>query len=136
MQARFIPIFMATMGLLLSTSVSFAEDGDADSSHGSYGKAKADPQNAKDLDAKRKAAAKIKLIDINSAKKEELKKLPGIGDVEADKIIAGRPFGSKVWLETHNIVSMEVYEKLKQRVIAKQPFKESEKNAALYAPKK
>ena len=41
-----------------------------------------------------KPAAKVKLVDINSASKAELKKLPGINDAEADKIIAGRPYGS------------------------------------------
>ncbi|MBE0613691.1 MAG: helix-hairpin-helix domain-containing protein [Burkholderiales bacterium] len=67
-----------------------------------------------------KAAAKIKLVDINSAGKAELKSLPGISDADADKIIAGRPYLSKANLATHNIISREVYDALKTRVIAKQ----------------
>jgi len=60
------------------------------------------------------------MVDINSASKEELKKLPGIGDAEADKIIAGRPYLSKAHLQTHNIVSPDVYQGLRQLVVAKQ----------------
>ncbi len=67
-----------------------------------------------------KAAAKIKLVDINSASKAELKKLPGINDAEADKIIAGRPYGSKAHLTTRGIVPRGIYENLKTLVIAKQ----------------
>jgi len=64
--------------------------------------------------------AKVKLVDINTARKAELKTLPGIGDAEAERIIAGRPYLSKANLTTHNIVSREIYEGLKSRVIAKQ----------------
>ena len=67
-----------------------------------------------------KAATKVKLVDINSASKAELKTLPHIGDSEADKIIAGRPYLSKAHLLTHNIVSREIYDGLKSKVIAKQ----------------
>lgn len=81
-------------------------------------KAKAADKEAKAKKAK--AAAKVKLVDINSAGKAELKTLPGISDAEADKIIAGRPYLSKANLTTRNIVSREVYEGLKARVIARQ----------------
>lgn len=69
---------------------------------------------------KAKAAAKVKLVDINSADKAELKTLPGISDVDADKIIAGRPYLSKARLSTRKIISRDVYEGLKKLVIAKQ----------------
>ena len=88
------------------------------------------PQKAKqtNADAKAKAAAKkskaappkVEPVDINSATKEELKKLPGIGDADADKIIAGRPYLTKAHLQTHNIVSPGVYQALRQLVVAKQ----------------
>ena len=88
------------------------------------------PQKAKQTNAadKAKAAAKkskaappkVEPVDINSATKEELKKLPGIGDAEADKIIAGRPYLTKAHLQTHNIVSPDVYQALRQLVVAKQ----------------
>jgi len=64
-----------------------------------------------------------------------LKKLPGISDTDAAKIIAGRPYGSKAWLVTNNIIDAAVYEGLKQQVIAKQPGQDAAKNAALYSKK-
>lgn len=90
--------------------------------------------NAK-LEAKKKEAAKIKLVDINGASSDELKTLPGISDAEAAKIIAGRPYASKAHLVTRNIISSGAYEGLKKQVIAKQPNKNAADNAALYAPK-
>lgn len=59
-------------------------------------------------------------VDINHASKEELKKLPGITDAYADRIIAGRPYLSKANLVTHGIIPDGVYEPIKHRIIAKQ----------------
>lgn len=88
------------------------------------------------LAAKKEAAAKIKLVDINSATKEELMTLPNISDADAAKIIAGRPYGSKSWLMTHNILPEGTYVTLKALVVAKQPYQDGAKNAALYESKK
>lgn len=66
-----------------------------------------------------KAAAKVKLVDINSAGKAELMTLPGVSDATADKIIARRPYLSKADLVTHEIVSSGTYGQLKSRVFAK-----------------
>lgn len=65
-------------------------------------------------------AKKVKLVDINSAKKAELKTLPGISDELADKIIAGRPYLSKAHLLTHKVVPEDIYAGLRTQVIAKQ----------------
>ena len=59
-------------------------------------------------------------VDINSASKEDLKKLPGIGDAEADKIIASRPYLTKAHLQTHNIVSPGIYQAISPLVVARQ----------------
>jgi competence protein ComEA len=64
--------------------------------------------------------AAVKVLDINSATKAELKTLPGIDEVRADKIIAGRPYGSKAFLVTRNIIPAGVYEQIKNQIIAKQ----------------
>jgi competence protein ComEA len=69
---------------------------------------------------KTSAAVKVRLVDINSAGPNELKTLPGVTDTIAEKIIAGRPFGSKAQLTTRGIVPREVYEGLKGLVVAKQ----------------
>lgn len=78
----------------------------------------------------KKAPAKVKLLDINSASKAELKTLPGIGDAEADKIIASRPHLSKADLVTQKIIPAGVYLQLKDRVIARQKPEGTPKGAA------
>ncbi len=70
--------------------------------------------------AKKTMAASKELIDINSASKEELMKLPGVGDAIADKIVAGRPFKSKYELVQKKLVNRTTYTKIKGMVIAKQ----------------
>jgi DNA uptake protein ComE-like DNA-binding protein len=60
-------------------------------------------------------------IDINSASKDELvKNLAGVGDVTADKIIAGRPYANKRKVVSKGIVKTKVYEKISSQIIAKQ----------------
>jgi len=64
--------------------------------------------------------AKGEKIDINTASKDELATLPGIGDKTADKIVAGRPYKSKRELLTKKIVPASTYEKIKDQIIAHQ----------------
>jgi len=58
-------------------------------------------------------------VNLNSASKEELTKLPGITDEIADKIIAARPFKSRSELVDKKIVTKEQYEKVHNMVSAK-----------------
>lgn len=57
-------------------------------------------------------------IDINSASLDQLKAIPGVGDVYAKKIIAGRPYTTKHQLVTKGILPNGLYEKIKEQIIA------------------
>ena len=60
------------------------------------------------------------LIDINRASAAELKSIPGIGDAYSAAIIKGRPYANKAQLKSKSIVPDGVYEKIKDKIIAKQ----------------
>ncbi len=60
------------------------------------------------------------LVDLNSASKEELEALPGIGKVYSQKIIAGLLYANKRQLVTRSIVPQATYDKMSDKVIAKQ----------------
>ena len=59
-------------------------------------------------------------IDINRAKADQLMTLEGIGDARAKAIIKGRPYKGKDELVDKNIVPQAVYDKIKDKIIAKQ----------------
>ncbi len=60
------------------------------------------------------------LVDINSATKDQLSALPGIGDKYSDKIIAGRPYANKSQLVSKKVLPQGVYNKISSMIIAKQ----------------
>jgi len=70
--------------------------------------------------AKTVTSSSSKLVDLNSASKEELDALPGIGKVYSQKIIDGRPYANKRQLVTRGIIPQATYDKMSDRVIARQ----------------
>ena len=64
-------------------------------------------------------AKRMPAMDINSASKEDLMKLPGMTDENAEKIIAGRPYKSKTELTKKNILTKAEYAKVRTHVVAR-----------------
>ena len=89
------------IALLAATGTAFAKD---------------EPKKAAPA-AEKKAEA---LLDINSASRDDLMKLKGVGDARADAIIKGRPYKGKNELLDKKIVPENVYNDIKDKIIAKQ----------------
>lgn len=59
------------------------------------------------------------VIDINSASKDELKSLPGVGEAYAQRIIDNRPYHGKNDLLRRGVVPKSTYAQIKDRVVAR-----------------
>ncbi len=64
------------------------------------------------------SAPKAEKLDINSASKEQLQELPGIGAATAQKIVDGRPYNAKNDLVKRKIITQAEYEKITDQIIA------------------
>ena len=98
-------LVVALFALALMSGVSYAQD------------------TAKKPSAKTEKAAAAPaadLLDINSATKEQLDALPGIGEAYSQKIIDGRPYHKKSDLVQKKVVPAATYRKIKDKIIAKQ----------------
>ncbi|HSI00899.1 MAG TPA: helix-hairpin-helix domain-containing protein [Reyranella sp.] len=60
-------------------------------------------------------------IDLNSASRDALMALDGIGEVKADAIIRSRPFKAKTELVERRIIPEALYEKIADKVFARPP---------------
>jgi competence protein ComEA len=87
---------------------------------GTIGSAGAQSSTDSSMSAKAsKAIAAMKeKLDINSATKDQLDAIPGIGKGYAEKIIAGRPYRTKRELVTKKVIPQSLYEKIKDQIIA------------------
>jgi DNA uptake protein ComE-like DNA-binding protein len=61
------------------------------------------------------------LIDLNSASRDDLMTLDGIGEVRADAIIRARPFRAKTELVERRLIPEALYDKIADKVMARPP---------------
>ena len=66
------------------------------------------------------AAKQVDLIDINTATEAQLSTLPGVAKARSEAIIKGRPYKGKDELLSKKIVPENVYNDIKDKIIAKQ----------------
>lgn len=116
MQRHLVGAALVAFALGFTAAAGAADSGSTGSmpqGHPPMGKPSATPQ-------KPAATKPAKLVDINSASRAELKTLQGVGDAEAARIVAGRPYLSKAELVTKNVLPEGVYVALKNQIVAKQ----------------
>ncbi|HWA59472.1 MAG TPA: helix-hairpin-helix domain-containing protein [Gemmatimonadales bacterium] len=78
---------------------------------------------AKPATAAMKPAAttkKMEMLDLNTATREQLVALPGIGETYADAIIKNRPYKAKSELVSKKVIPAAAYKKVRAHVIAHQ----------------
>ena len=70
--------------------------------------------------ARSPSASSSTLVDINSASPAELDALPGVGKARAEAIIKSRPYKGKDDLTNRRIIPPNVYNGIKDKIIARQ----------------
>jgi DNA uptake protein ComE-like DNA-binding protein len=115
MKRGIIRTVLVAAALLLSASVCVAAESKA-----TPGEATGAPKAVDKAAKAKKPVTPDNPVDINSASKAQLKRVPGIDDALAAKIIAGRPYLSKAHLVTRNIISGTHYAQIKDLIIARQ----------------
>lgn len=114
---RLVRIVTFITAVVLFGSIASAQTATAPAkkSTAASGKTSAAPKSAPKTEA-----AASDLVDINHATAAELKSLTGIGEAYSVAIIKNRPYKNKTQLRSQNVIPPATYEKIKDKIIAKQ----------------
>jgi DNA uptake protein ComE-like DNA-binding protein len=107
---------LAALGLAAGATSAMAQKAEPKKTEAAKPAAKAEPKK----EEKKAEAPKGELMDINSASEAELASLKGIGEVRAKAIVKGRPYKGKDELVQKKIIPQNVYNDIKDQIIAKQ----------------
>ena len=114
MQHRWISLSLAGALLLGSSFVQAADETKPAAKPATAQPAKPQPKPSA-------PAKKPKPVDINSATAEQLKSVPGVDGVLAEKIVQNRPYPTRAYLVTKGVYSQEEYYKVKDYFVAAPP---------------
>ena len=121
---------LASLGLAVASTSALAQKAETPKDAKKVEAPKADAKKADAKAAPAPALAKAEPMDINTASEKELATLKGIGDVRAKAIVKGRPYKGKDDLVTKKIVPQNVYDDIKDQIIAKQDMAKADKKPA------
>ena len=108
-------IFAFLVAALAATGIAFAQKAETPKTA-----APAKTEAKKDAAPAKADAKKAELMDINSASEKDLATLKGIGEARSKAIVKGRPYKGKDELVQKKIIPQNVYDDIKDHIIAKQ----------------
>ena len=108
-------IFAFLVAALAATGIAFAQKAETPKTA-----APAKTEAKKDAAPAKADAKKAELMDINSASEKDLATLKGIGEARSKAIVKGRPYKGKDELVQKKIIPQNVYDDIKDQIIAKQ----------------
>jgi len=117
-------IFAFLVAALAATGIAFAQKAETNKAA-----APAKTEAKKDAAPAKADAKKAELMDINSASEKDLATLKGIGEARSKAIVKGRPYKGKDELVQKKIIPQNVYDDIKDQIIAKQDTAKPEAKA-------